>query len=143
MEREHIGVPLYDEDPTPLCGRPPCDVDSEQLLTLCIETVFGRVQVFGLLFRPDRASAESQYLPSPVGQGEHDPSAEAVVEAGAAPATLAEPRRVDLLAREAVALRRHGALVPGTGRIAHSEVAQHLLLEAAAQQVLAREPGLA
>src|SRR5437763_4432864 len=122
MERKHIGVPLNNQDPTPLGCRPPCEVDAEELAALVVELVLGGVEVFRLLLGAHGACAEAERPAACVGQGEHDPGPEAVVEAAAAPATLPEPCRGDFLAREPVTLRRHRDLVPRARRIAHAEL---------------------
>src|SRR5437868_11620949 len=139
MERKHIGVPLNNQDPTPLGCRPPCEVDAEELAALVVELVLGGIEVFRLLLGAHGACAEAERPAAWVRQREHDPGPETVVEAAAAPAALAEPSSGDLLAREPVALRRQRDLVPRARGVAHAELAQHLLLEPAAGEVLARE----
>src|SRR5437764_3286713 len=143
MECKHIGVPLNNQDPTPLgCGTPR-EVNAEELAALVVELVLRGVEVLRLLLGAHCACAEAERPAAWVRQREHDPGPEAVVEAAAAPAALAEPGSGDLLAREPVALRRQRDLVPRARGVANAELAQHLLLESPARQVLARELGLA
>src|SRR3954470_7586484 len=116
-------------------------VYAEQLAPLVVELVLGGVDVLRALVVAHRAGAEAEHLAARIRQGEHDPPAETVVEA-TVPAPLPEPGRGQLLAAEAEPLRGHHHAVPRAGRLADAELAQDLLPQAAARQVLAGAPRL-
>ena len=80
-------------------------VNAEQLTALMVEVVLGRVQVLRLLIFPHRPGAKTQHTAPRVGQGEHDPPPEAVVEA-ALPPPLRQTGRRQLVRAESVPLRR-------------------------------------
>ena len=97
---------------------------------------------FGPLVLAHRARAEAEHPAARVGQREHDPRAEAVVGAAVLLGALGEARVVELLLAEAAPPRGEQHAVPRARGVADAELAQDLLAEAPALQVLARVGGL-
>src|SRR5436190_19829510 len=112
-------------------------VYAEQLPSLVVELILRGVHVLRALLVAHRAGPEAEHLPARVGEREHDPPAEAVVEAAVA-TPLPEPGRRQLLLAEPEPLCRHHHAVPGARRIPDPELAKHVLAQASSPQVLPR-----
>src|SRR5205823_2968200 len=94
-------------------------------------------QVLRLLVLAARAGAEAEH-PSPrVGQREHDPRAEAVIELPVLARALCEARVVELPVGEPATARGQQHAVPGARRIADAKGPQHLLAQPALLEVVA------
>ena len=101
MQREHVGVALDEDHPVALGGGRAREVDPEQDLALVVELAVGRVEVLRALVVAHRARAEAEHAAARVDGREHDPLAEAVVDAaGAVARALREPDRQQLLLAE-------------------------------------------
>ena len=133
VQGQHVGVALHYVYPALLRGVLAGAVDAEQRAALAVNGALGGVHVLGLLVVAHRARAEAEHPPAGVPQREHDPRAEAVVEA--APPALAQARRLDLRLREPRPPRAQQHAVPGAGRKSHAELLQHLAPEATALEV--------
>src|SRR5436190_2242607 len=112
-------------------------VYAEQLPPLVVELILRGVHVLRALLVTHRARPEAEHLPARIGEREHDPTAEAVVEAAVA-TPLPKPGRRQLLLAEPEPLCGHHHAVPGARRIADAELAQDLLAQTSSPQVLPR-----
>jgi hypothetical protein len=122
-------------------GRPVGEVQAEKLLALAEYVVLSGVQVLRPLSVAHRSRAEANHLPTPVSQREHDAAAEAVVVA-ALPALLREAAVFEFFEAKARLLGPHDHPIPGARRVADPKLAEDLLGQAAAREVLARRSRL-
>jgi hypothetical protein len=141
-QRDHIGVALdQHQPPRPRRGRTR-EVGAVDERALVEQLRLGRVEVLGLVARRQRPRAEAEHVPLDVGEREHDPPAEAVDQARSLPPPHREPGGEQLRLGVAGAPRRGHDAVPRARREADTELAQHVLLEAALGQVGARRSRL-
>ena len=134
MRHEAVEVALDDDGAAPLPHRDPGHVEGVEHLALHVERSLRRVEVLGLLARK-RAAAEGHHAALDVTDGEQEPAAEAIVEAGPVLTGQDEPGLYqDVLAD---ALPGHDAQqrVPALGRVAEPEALRHLRIHAALLEV--------
>ena len=101
VQRDHVGVALAQHDRPRLGRRRPRQVRGVDQPPLVKQVVLARVEVLRRPVRAQGARAEAQHPPPRVGQREHDPCAEPVVDLPRALRALHQPRVVELARLEA------------------------------------------
>ena len=100
------------------------------------------LRYFGWSSGRQRARAEAEHVPLGVGQREHDPPAEAVQQAAALAPARGQARGEQFGVGVAGAVRSADHAVPRARREADAELPQHVLLEPAPGEVVARRSRL-
>ena len=108
-----------------------------------VDLAVGGIEVLRRLVVAHSPRAEPDHPPAGIGRGEHDPFAEAVEHLARTRArTLGQTGGQQLFLGEPGLARREQDAVPSARGIANAKLAQDLLTEAAAEQVLAGRLGL-
>ena len=137
MRHQAIDVAFDDERAVLGADRFPCRVGGIQQVALRVERRLGRVQILRLLVT-ERATAEGDDAALQVADREHQPPAEAVVDAGTALTLDDQPGAQQDIVADALRPHEVTEIVPALGRVAERESAGDLGIDATALEIRPR-----